>query len=300
MSSLIQSLPDGPLDVIGDVHGEIDALRQLLRHLGYDDDGVHPTGRRLVFVGDLVNRGPNSPAVVEWVRHLVQFQRAHCLLGNHELNILIGVKRPVSQWFYGESRMDDTGQPIPQTLADESMRYQMRQWFQTLPVALVRYDLRIVHACWDADMIELAKGQGDVRKLFESSRRQIESELDGCEDEVERYLAHRNRNPVLRLTAGFLERSDSRSQETGKMRFTQQRPWWLQYADPEYCVFGHYSHLDGVFLGSRSSLCIDFGVGKRWTERRMGVTRSFTWKLAAFRHPEKELVFDDGNRQPIS
>ena len=51
---LVQPLFDGPLDVVGDVHGEIDALRSLLSHLGYSHDGrEHPNHRRLVFVGDL-------------------------------------------------------------------------------------------------------------------------------------------------------------------------------------------------------------------------------------------------------
>ncbi len=50
--SLIQSLPDGPLDIVGDIHGEHDALCALLGHLGYDLDGAHPDGRTLVFVGD--------------------------------------------------------------------------------------------------------------------------------------------------------------------------------------------------------------------------------------------------------
>ena len=70
MPSLIQPLFDGPLDIIGDVHGEIDPLRSLLRHLGYDDGGLHPDGRRLVFVGDLTDRGPDSPAVVNLIQRL--------------------------------------------------------------------------------------------------------------------------------------------------------------------------------------------------------------------------------------
>lgn len=60
----IAPLRAGPLDVIGDVHGEFDALRALLGHLGYDDGGAHPDGRRVVFVGDLCDRGPDSPAVL--------------------------------------------------------------------------------------------------------------------------------------------------------------------------------------------------------------------------------------------
>lgn len=67
MAKLIQTLPDGPLDIIGDVHGEADALRSLLARLGCDP--VKKTAQRpLVFVGDLVDRGPDSVAVVALVK----------------------------------------------------------------------------------------------------------------------------------------------------------------------------------------------------------------------------------------
>ena len=82
---IVGSLFEGPIDIIGDVHGEYDALQDLLKHLGYDNEGVHPTGRRLVFVGDLVDRGPNSPQVVEDVMRFVENGNAQCILGNHEM-----------------------------------------------------------------------------------------------------------------------------------------------------------------------------------------------------------------------
>ena len=69
-------LLDGPVDVIGDVHGEIEALSALLGHLGYAPDGRHPAGRRAVFVGDLCDRGPDSPAVLDLVMEWVLAGRA--------------------------------------------------------------------------------------------------------------------------------------------------------------------------------------------------------------------------------
>ena len=78
MTQLVQPLPDGPLDIVGDVHGEIEALRALLDGLGYAEDGSHPQPRRLVFTGDLTDRGPDSPAVIELVRRLVETERAYC------------------------------------------------------------------------------------------------------------------------------------------------------------------------------------------------------------------------------
>ena len=71
-SSLVQNLFTGPIDVVGDIHGEIDALQNLLTRLGYGADGSHSEGRRLVFVGDLTDRGPDSPAVVRLVKQFVE------------------------------------------------------------------------------------------------------------------------------------------------------------------------------------------------------------------------------------
>lgn len=86
--SLIQSLPDGPLDIVGDIHGEYDALCSLISHLGYDQQGKHPQGHTLVFVGDFCDRGPDSPAVLALAQELVESGRAIAVLGNHEINLL--------------------------------------------------------------------------------------------------------------------------------------------------------------------------------------------------------------------
>lgn len=73
----------GPFDIIGDIHGCASELESLLGKLGYAD-GVHPEGRQAVFVGDLVDRGPDSPAVLRRVMSMVKSGNALCVPGNHE------------------------------------------------------------------------------------------------------------------------------------------------------------------------------------------------------------------------
>ncbi|MFI1420059.1 polynucleotide kinase-phosphatase [Streptomyces sp. NPDC020731] len=73
----------GPFDIIGDVHGCATELEALLGKLGYVD-GVHPEGRTAVFVGDLVDRGPDSPGVLRRVMAMVKSGNALCVPGNHE------------------------------------------------------------------------------------------------------------------------------------------------------------------------------------------------------------------------
>jgi protein phosphatase len=79
----------GPFDLIGDVHGCFDELVELLVQLGYapgGDDGIwrHPQGRKLVFVGDLVDRGPKVPEVLRLVMDAVKAGVALCVPGNHD------------------------------------------------------------------------------------------------------------------------------------------------------------------------------------------------------------------------
>lgn len=84
-----RSSEHGPFDIIGDVHGCYDELVSLLTKLGYEiaEDGwgaTHPEGRKAVFLGDFVDRGPKTPAVLRLVMRMVASGSALCVPGNHE------------------------------------------------------------------------------------------------------------------------------------------------------------------------------------------------------------------------
>ncbi len=83
----------GPFDIVGDIHGCRSELETLLTRLGYTltrdasgrpVDAAHPEGRTAVFVGDLVDRGPDSPGVLRLVMGMVAAGHALCVPGNHE------------------------------------------------------------------------------------------------------------------------------------------------------------------------------------------------------------------------
>lgn len=293
MPSLIQPLFDGPLDIVGDVHGEIDALHSLLGHLGYSEDGDHPQGRRLVFLGDLTDRGPDSPAVVDLVSTLIDSGRAQCVLGNHDLNILLDHRKPENKWFWAEEYVEH-GRVAPQVLADSATQQRVRGFFRTLPIALECDDLRIVHACWDDGMVGMARGTSDVLELYEQHRERIESEIATRNlDKTDRELEHQNGNPVKLLTSGPEERSDAPITAGGRERNERRVIWWNDYSGV-FCLFGHYSISDGQPRGNGSAFCVDFGVGQRWKERWAEKTSGFSCRLAALRFPERQVVFDDG------
>ena len=89
----------GPLDIIGDVHGCYEELIELLQKLRYTieettDDGMnyglkvsHPENRTVIFLGDLVDRGPASPAVLKLVMSMVRSGTALCVPGNHDIKL---------------------------------------------------------------------------------------------------------------------------------------------------------------------------------------------------------------------
>lgn len=89
----------GPFDIIGDVHGCFDELQELLLKLGYSVNRtdetennfgfsvIAPENRKVIFVGDLVDRGPDSPSVLRLVMSMVNSGVAYCVPGNHDLKL---------------------------------------------------------------------------------------------------------------------------------------------------------------------------------------------------------------------
>ncbi len=89
----------GPFDIIGDVHGCLDELLELMALLGYqversDKEFVitPPDGRKLAFVGDLVDRGPATPEVLRLVMTMVRAGQAFCVPGNHDVKLVRALK----------------------------------------------------------------------------------------------------------------------------------------------------------------------------------------------------------------
>ncbi|MDB5300144.1 MAG: metallophosphoesterase, partial [Phycisphaerales bacterium] len=135
----------GPFDIIGDVHGCYDELIELLNTLGYDtaDVGhiVPPTGRKAVFLGDLVDRGPASPSVLRLVMEMTAAGHALCVPGNHDVKLLRKLRGKNVQITHGlaETLQQLEGEP------PESLR-QVEQFIDKLVGHYVLDDGRLVVA----------------------------------------------------------------------------------------------------------------------------------------------------------
>ena len=198
--SLLETLPSGPLAIIGDVHGEFEALLSLLEkpEIGYanvvqtlrdgtDISTIPRPKHTLIFVGDLIDRGPNSPAVVSLVLDLIDAGFAQCIAGNHELNLVLGENdrhgRPGTGWFSNRTDdgfiLDDAKTPFQSEYASESQQERFHQRLDRLPVLLTRSDLSVVHACWDADAIAAVQQlppETPISEAFHHFEKRIESD----------------------------------------------------------------------------------------------------------------------------
>ena len=269
-NELVSELISDRMDIIGDVHGEIDALRNLLGRLGVDADRGR-ADRPLVFVGDLVDRGPDSVAVVELVEHLVKSGIAQCVLGNHEYNLIRSKAKQGNGWFIPHEELEPGRQvdgwhtgaghaTFPSRQATPSERARILKFLTSLPVALESKQMRVIHAAWDAGAIDTARSSRSLEDFFQIRKKSLKSyDLTGApshedmanphqiiayhEGLAQLQLAAQNEEPAKVLTSG-LERpiGPGRSPKYlgGKWRILERSRWWDSDEDPRAVVFGHY------------------------------------------------------------
>ena len=166
-------------DLIGDIHGHADELLQLLETLGYRKaQGAyrHPE-RKVIFLGDFIDRGPKIRQVIEIVRPMTEEGTALAVMGNHELNALaFHTEDPDRAGTFLRPReiknIRQHGQTILQ-LSDKELT-QALGWFRKLPMWLELDGLRVAHACWDEQAISkiaaaIAEQGGITPNLLQSA-----------------------------------------------------------------------------------------------------------------------------------
>jgi protein phosphatase len=143
----------GPFDIIGDVHGCLEELLALLDVLGYrvwlapDADGVlrpqaePPPGRKAVFVGDLGDRGPDTPGVLRLIAQMASRGHAMSVLGNHDNKLLRKLRGNNVQPTHGLALTLEQLSREPPELAEA-----LREYLETLPTHLVLDEGRLVVA----------------------------------------------------------------------------------------------------------------------------------------------------------
>ncbi|MGK9064208.1 metallophosphoesterase [Stutzerimonas chloritidismutans] len=154
--------PERGYDLIGDVHGCAHTLVHLLDLLGYRQHGGvwrHPR-RQVIFLGDIIDRGPRIREALHLVHDMVDAGQAICIMGNHEFNALgwFTPAPPESGRTYVRDHTPRYAKLLEQTFEqfehypDEWRAF--REWFLELPLYLESERFRVVHACWDNQVID--------------------------------------------------------------------------------------------------------------------------------------------------
>ena len=146
------------IDFIGDIHGHSDKLEALLKKLGYTfkkGNFSHPD-RKVLFVGDYIDRGHQIRQTLKIVRSMVESDNAIALMGNHEYNALC--------FHFQETEGGHLRKHLIKNIIQhyETLKqFQNKQeeyedyldWFKTLPLFYETHNFRAVHACWDDNYI---------------------------------------------------------------------------------------------------------------------------------------------------
>lgn len=236
-------------DIIGDVHGHAVKLEGLLAQLGYrfaEDVWSHES-RTVVFLGDLVDYGPQQLETVAIVRRMQKAGSAQVIMGNHEFNAIAWFrgwrKRSQKNFEQHESFLKAiVGQPL--------LHAEIIEWFETLPVWLeVReHGVRFVHACWNSEIIEaINEPFWTSEQLKEGAMKPEEAHtLSVFHQAAEVLLKAPEDNALLTVD------------HHGVARGTRIK-WWKNYEGPELVFFGHYRMSEkSPFITSPHALCLDY------------------------------------------
>jgi hypothetical protein len=179
-------------DLVGDIHGYANKLEALLDLLGYvkSDRGYQaPVGRQLVFLGDLIDRGPGQMRVLEIARAMVESGNALCIMGNHEFNAVCYATDDPSNLgdCFRPNRADTVkcaknreqhAEFLDQVGEGSAAHKGWVSWFRTLPPFLDLGGLRVVHGCWDDEAVAtlIAGGWGPGSVLSDSLLAEVNRE----------------------------------------------------------------------------------------------------------------------------
>ncbi len=165
MSSIMRRGLRVNYDLIGDIHGHSEPLVQLLQKLGYaKSDGVfRHAERQVIFLGDLIDRGPDQRGVLEIVRPMIDEGAALSVMGNHEFNAIAyhtldpdDHNRHLRVHF---EKNRDQHQSFLEVFEGAHDYAETIEWFRTLPLWLELDGIRVVHACWDEALMSLLQNK---------------------------------------------------------------------------------------------------------------------------------------------
>lgn len=218
------------VDLIGDIHGHAYALVALLNKLGYQwQRGAyrHPE-RRVVFVGDYIDRGPNALEVLEIVRAMVEEGQAVALMGNHEYNAVCFHTPKEGGGYLRPHTYKNIMQHLPTLKSLDTRKGQLDfwvGWFRQLPLYLETEGFRAIHACWSKKQLEVLQQFGVADTIPESLWADTANEKHPLFTAVEILL----KGLELPLPKGAFFRD-----KDGHKRERVRAKWWVDPSEKKY------------------------------------------------------------------
>lgn len=209
-------------DIIGDIHGHYPLLIKMLKQLGYTKNGksFSKPDRKVIFTGDIINRGPEIRNTINLVRNMVDNGDALCILGNHEWNAILFATIDKQGKFF-QKHLPRYQLPLSNTLeeykADPDEFADVIKWFRRLPFYLDLDGLRVVHGSWNDKHIEtIAQFRKDEVKIKKDFLKEYLSnkELNTAVDELLKGIE-------FQLPKDFLLKDDK-----GIIRRNFRIKWW--------------------------------------------------------------------------
>lgn len=285
-------------DIIGDIHGHLQPLETLLGSLGYRKQlGVwgHPE-RQALFLGDLIDRGPEQLGVLNTVRSMLDAGNARAVLGNHEINGCgFASKGSSGQWLrqHGSKNRHQHAAFLDAVGEGSELHHEWISWFKTIPLWMDLGGIRLVHACWHPEQIELLSSALGGNVLTEDLMEAAFTRGNPICDAIEIIL----KGPEVALPENVVFHD-----KDGTTRRNTRIRWWdedaityrqaalvdddtaftlpdlplpssvrFNLADGAPVFFGHYWMTGAPSLISTKAACLDFSIAKD------GVLAAYSW-----------------------
>jgi len=312
-------------DIVGDVHGHADKLEGLLRKMDYtlvDGTWQHP-GRKVIFVGDLIDRGPRQVDSVMIAKRMVEAGHAHIVMGNHEFNaIAYATPNPnkpgdflrTHQGEWAVKNFEQHKKFLDAVGEGSELHREVIQWFKSIPLWLELDGLRIIHACWDpASMNRLRPKLGPNNTVTDELMVTMSTKGHDDYHDLEILI----KGPEIKMPDG-LEYKDKDGIKRSSARFA----WWdpealtfdvaaripdncttmegapfptlpaelvpagnpSPYTDSIPLFFGHYWCDDDDEIISDHAMCVDYSAGKG------GPLKAYRWNGESKLDPSVNLI----------
>ncbi|MAI30446.1 MAG: hypothetical protein CBE00_00685 [Planctomycetaceae bacterium TMED240] len=276
--------PATTYDIVGDVHGHYDKLISLLKKLGYEkQEGVWQKSNHLaVFVGDLIDKGPDAAAVLTTVKSMVDAGSAMLVVGNHELNWIHDAADHTEDVM---AFLDATEKHRSRVQLTEAFKYQpnrlisLFEWLRDQPIYIDEPELRVVHACWDEEAIACLKkagitcldhkGLAAYRDTYSDPHLALDRVVAGCAHQFPSSLAHNSgfRSKRFRIQWWPEDRAAINPIESNVVPVQIQGP----KPDSAPVFFGHYA-----MIGEPDTLGVNVA--------GVDYSAAYGGKLIAYRH----------------